>query len=45
MWTEITRNLVSAEAIKEKGYEFEESDEFYYVMEYLKYVGLSPLIC
>ena len=44
LWTEITRNLVSAEAIKEKGYEFEESDEFYYVMEYLKYVGLPPLL-
>jgi len=41
MWTEITRDLVSEEAIKEKGYEFEETPEFYYVMKYLRYVS-SP---
>ena len=40
MWTEITRDLVSEEAIKEKGYEYEETPEFYYVMEYLRYVSL-----
>ena len=39
MWTEITRNLVSVEAIKEKGYEYEETPEFFYVMEYLRYVS------
>jgi len=38
MWTEITKDLVSEEAIKERGYEFEETEEFYYVMEYLRYV-------
>ena len=38
MWTEITKDLVSEEAIKEVGYEFEETEEFYYVMEYLRYV-------
>ena len=44
MWTEITKDLVSEEAIKEVGYEFEETEEFYYVMEYLRYVRtrLSP---
>lgn len=41
MWTEITKDLVSEEAIKEVGYEFEETEEFYYVMEYLRYVCTS----
>lgn len=40
MWTEVTKDLVSEEAIKEVGYEFEETDEFYYVMEYLRYVSI-----
>lgn len=47
MWTEITKDLVSEEAIKEVGYEFEETEEFYYVMEYLRYVStylLLPLL-
>ena len=38
MWTEITKDLVSEEAIRELGYEHEETDEYYYVMEYLRYV-------
>ena len=38
MWTEITKDLVSEEAIREVGYEYEETEEFYYVMEYLRYV-------
>ena len=38
MWTEITKDLVVEEAIKQVGYEFEETDEFFYVMEYLRYV-------
>lgn len=41
MWTEITKDLVSLEAIKEKGYEFEETEKYYYVMEYLRYVCLQ----
>ena len=44
MWTEITKDLVSEEAIKEVGYEFEETDEFYYVMEYLRYVSSCLLL-
>lgn len=44
MWTEITKDLVSEEAIKEVGYEFEETDEFYYVMEYLRYVSACLLL-
>lgn len=42
MWTEVTKDLVSEEAIKEVGYEFEETEEFYYVMEYLRYVSTCP---
>ena len=38
MWTEITKDLVIKEAIEEKGYEYEETDEFFYVMIYLRYV-------
>ena len=41
MWTEITKDLVSMEAIKERGYEFEETEKYYYVMEYLRYVCLQ----
>lgn len=44
MWTEITKDLVSEEAIKEVGYEFEETEEFYYVMEYLRYVSTCLLL-
>lgn len=44
MWTEITKDLVSEEAIKEVGYEFEDTDEFYYVMEYLRYVSICLLL-
>ena len=43
MWTEITKDLVSEEAIKESGYEYEETEEFYYVMEYLRYVCFPML--
>ena len=39
MWTEITKDLVSEEAIKEAGYEFEETEFFYYIMSYLRYVS------
>ena len=39
LWTEITKDLVSKEAIKEMGYEYEETDDFYYIMTYLGYVS------
>ena len=42
MWTEITKDLVSEEAMKEMGYEYEETEFFYYVMTYLRYVS-SPV--
>ena len=44
MWTEITKDLVSEEAIKEAKYEYEDTEEFYYVMEYLRYVCFSFLL-
>lgn len=41
LWTEITKDLVSKEAIEYMGYEFEETAEFFYVMNYLEYVRPS----
>jgi len=37
MWTEITKDLVEREAIDELGYKYEETDDFFYIMDYLKY--------
>lgn len=39
MWTEVTKDLVLREAIDQMGYSCEETDEFFYVMEYLAYVS------
>lgn len=45
MWTEITKDLVIREAIEEMGYEYEETEFFYYIMTYLRYVSCHvPLI-
>lgn len=38
MWTEVTKDLVLREAIDGMGYRCEETDDFFYVMEYLRYV-------
>ncbi len=38
-WTEITKDLVSEEAIKRMGYGYEETELFYSVMEHLRYVS------
>ncbi|KAK4691825.1 hypothetical protein P7C71_g5263, partial [Lecanoromycetidae sp. Uapishka_2] len=43
-WTEITKDLISEEAIKKAGYEYEETEEFYYVMEYLRYEDVRQLV-
>ena len=40
MWTEITKDLVVKEAITGCGYDYEETELFFYVMEYLRYVSL-----
>jgi hypothetical protein len=39
MWTELTKDLVIREAILERGYEFEETEDYFYVIEYLRYVS------
>lgn len=39
MWTEITKDLVIKEAVEHMGYDYEETEFFFYVMEYLKYVS------
>ena len=43
MWTEITKDLVIREAVEEAGYQFEETDGFFYVQKYLEYVSQSPV--
>ncbi|KAI9711585.1 MAG: hypothetical protein M1820_002150 [Bogoriella megaspora] len=44
MWTEVTKDLVSKEAIEELGYDYEETEPFYYIMEYLQYVSNHLLV-
>lgn len=39
MWTEITKDLVNREAVERLGYEYEETEWFFYVMKYLSYVS------
>jgi hypothetical protein len=39
MWTEITKDLVVREAIEQLGYDYEETEYFFYVFRYLKYVS------
>ncbi len=39
LWTEITKDLVVVEAIRDMGYEYEETEDFYYIMQYLQYVS------
>ncbi|KAF2867455.1 hypothetical protein BDV95DRAFT_631189 [Massariosphaeria phaeospora] len=44
MWTEITKDLVLKEAVDSCGYEYEETDLFFYVMEYLRYEDVLRLV-
>jgi hypothetical protein len=44
LWTEITKDLVSKEAIEKAGYEYEETDLFYYIFSYMDYVCPLPFI-
>ena len=44
MWTEITKDLVIKEAIEESGYDYEETEFFFYVMVYLRYVSLPTFL-
>lgn len=42
LWTEITKDLVIKEAFEKAGYEYEETEHFYYVFAYLRYVNKPP---
>ena len=44
LWTEVTKDLVVREAIVEMGYEYEETEDFYYIMQYLQYVSIIRAI-
>lgn len=44
LWTEITKDLVVKEGIERAGYEYEETDSFYYIFSYLRYVSLGRLV-
>ncbi|KAL5687120.1 hypothetical protein EMGR_002104 [Emarellia grisea] len=44
LWTEITKDLVVREAIERAGYEYEETDSFYYIFSYLGYDDISALV-
>lgn len=44
LWTEISKDLVLREALERSGYEFDETEDFYYVFEYLRYVSCYPLL-
>lgn len=43
MWTEITKDLVSREALDYFGYDYQETEYFYYILQYLRYVS-APLL-
>lgn len=46
MWTEVTKDLVIKEAIDEMGYDYEETADFFYVIDYLRYVsGIITCCC
>ena len=40
-WTEIAKHLVSKKALKIMGYEYKETEAFYYVIAYLRYVSIT----
>ncbi|KAF2625749.1 hypothetical protein BU25DRAFT_345117 [Macroventuria anomochaeta] len=44
MWTEVTKDLVLREAIDGMGYKCEETDDFFYIMEYLRYEDVLQLV-
>jgi len=44
LWTEITKDLVTAEALQEFGYQYEETEFYYYIFEYLHRDQIQDLI-
>jgi len=44
LWTEVTKDLVTAEALQEFGYQYEETEYFIYIFEYLHRDQIQDLI-
>lgn len=44
LWTEITKDLVTREAIESNGHQYEETDHFFYVFEYLDKDQINDLV-
>ncbi|EHK99050.1 hypothetical protein M7I_5108 [Glarea lozoyensis 74030] len=44
LWTEITKDLVVEDAIKQLGYDYEETEFFYYIIQYLRYEDVLELV-
>ncbi|PWW78937.1 hypothetical protein C7212DRAFT_341555 [Tuber magnatum] len=44
LWTEITKDLVTREAIEDCGYPYEETEYFYYIFEYLHRDQINELV-
>lgn len=44
LWTEITKDLVVKEAIERVGYEYDETELYYYIFSYLQYVSSTRSI-
>lgn len=44
LWTEITKDLITREAVEDCGYQYEETDLFYYIFEYLSREQITELI-
>jgi len=44
LWTEITKDLVTREAIEECRYAYEETEFFYYIFEYLSHEQIRELV-
>jgi len=44
LWTEITKDLVTREAIEYCGYAYEETEFFYYIFEYLHRDQINELV-
>ncbi|CAK7563535.1 MAG: hypothetical protein SEPTF4163_001404 [Sporothrix epigloea] len=44
MWTEITKDLVSREAMDYLRYDYEETEYFYYILQYMRYEDVQELV-
>jgi len=43
-WTEVAKDLVIRDAIENMGYEYQENEKFFYVMEYLRFVSIATAL-